>query len=46
MHHHKWSLEHLDNLIPYEKELYLSMLIEFLKEEERKMKERQAANNG
>ena len=43
MHHHKWNIEHIDNLMPWEKEIYVNMLIAFLKEEERRMKEQQAA---
>ncbi|QBQ74895.1 baseplate hub assembly catalyst [Cyanophage S-RIM4] len=41
MHHHKWDMEYIDNLIPFEKEIYMSLLIQFLKEEERRIKERQ-----
>ena len=44
MHHHKWSPEYLDNIMPWEKEIYISLLTEFLKEEERRMKEQNAAN--
>jgi|TARA_B100000085_G_scaffold210188_1_gene194219 hypothetical protein len=43
MHHHKWDIEYIDNLLPFEKEIYVRFLIEFLKEEERRMKERQAS---
>lgn len=42
MHHHKWDIEQIDNLMPWEKEIYVNMLIKFLKEEERRMKEQQA----
>jgi hypothetical protein len=40
MHHHKWNIQHIDDLMPWEKEIYMSMLIDFLKEEERRMKEK------
>tara|TARA_B100000035_G_scaffold314878_1_gene332798 strand:+ start:4209 stop:4346 length:138 start_codon:yes stop_codon:yes gene_type:complete len=43
MHHHKWNIEHIDNLMPWEKEIYVNMLIQFLKEEERRMKEKQVS---
>lgn len=33
MQHHKWSLHELDNLIPWEKEVYIKMLIEYIEEE-------------
>jgi hypothetical protein len=36
MQHHKYSLDEIDNLIPWEKEVYISMLINWLKEEEEK----------
>jgi len=39
MHHHKWPMEYIDNLIPFEKEIYMNLLTKFLREEERRMKE-------
>lgn len=36
MQHHKYSLSEIDNLIPWEKEVYLDMLIEYLKQEKEK----------
>jgi len=44
MHHHKWNIEYVDNMIPFEKEIYVNLLMAFLKEEERRSKEQQAAN--
>jgi len=44
MHHHKWDIRYIDELIPFEKEIYVQFLIDFLKEEERRMRERQAAS--
>jgi|TARA_B100000035_G_scaffold149967_1_gene127808 hypothetical protein len=41
MHHHKWNIEYIDNLMPWEKEIYLDMLVSFLKEEEKRYKEQQ-----
>jgi hypothetical protein len=43
MQHHKYSLTEIDEMMPWEKEVYTSMLIEHLKEEEERMKEH---NNG
>tara|TARA_A100001388_G_scaffold273451_1_gene255366 strand:- start:814 stop:969 length:156 start_codon:yes stop_codon:yes gene_type:complete len=40
MQHHKYSLAEIDNLIPWEKEVYVNMLIDLIKEEE--LKQRQA----
>ena len=36
MQHHKWSLTELENMIPWEKELYTLLLIEYVKEENEK----------
>jgi hypothetical protein len=33
MQHHKYSLSEIDNMMPWEREVYINMLIEFLKEE-------------
>ena len=40
MQHHKYSLAEIDNLIPWEKEVYVNMLIDLIKEEE--LRQRQA----
>ena len=45
MHHHKWSLTEIENLMPWERDVYVSLLITHLKEEERRYKERQAKNS-
>jgi len=44
MHHHKWPMDYIDNLMPWEKEVYMSLLMQYLKEEERRYKEQQAAS--
>ncbi len=31
--HHKWSLTELENMLPWEREIYLSLLSKHLKEE-------------
>ena len=36
MHHHKYSLTELDNMIPWEKEIYVTMLSNHIKEENEK----------
>jgi hypothetical protein len=38
MQHHKYSLTELENLIPWEKQIYVTMLHEFIKEQNEKMK--------
>lgn len=37
MQHHKYSLAELDNMIPFEREIYVYMLVEYLEEERRKI---------
>jgi hypothetical protein len=43
MQHHKYSLTELENMIPWEREIYVTMLMQYLEEEKQKM-EQQAAN--
>ncbi len=38
MQHHKYSLSELENMIPWERDIYLTMLIEFIKEENERQK--------
>lgn len=38
MQYHKWSLTEIDNLIPFEQEIYVSMLINHLEEEQQRIK--------
>lgn len=33
MQYHKYSLYDLDNMVPYEREVYIAMLIQYLEEE-------------
>ena len=42
MHHHKYSLTELENMMPWEREIYLGLLMDFLKEEEKQQKEEMA----
>ena len=44
MQHHKYSLTELDNMIPWEREIYVTMLTKYLEEEKQRM-EQQAAMN-
>jgi hypothetical protein len=36
MHHHKYSLTELNDMIPWEREVYLNLLIGYLEEEKRR----------
>ena len=37
MQHHNYSLSYLENMIPCEREIYVQMLIDHIKEENRKI---------
>ena len=37
MLHHKYSLTELENMFPFEREIYLQMLIQHLKDEEERL---------
>ncbi len=39
MQHHKYSLTELENMFPFEREIYLQMLIQHLKDEEERQKQ-------
>ena len=39
MHHHKWSLTEIESLMPWERDVYVSMLSAFLEEEKLKMEQ-------
>ena len=43
LQHHKYSLEELESLIPWEREVYINLLISYLKEEKEKMGNKQRA---
>jgi hypothetical protein len=38
--HHKYSLTELENLYPFERDLYVDMLKEYLKEEQQRLQSR------
>lgn len=40
MQYHKYSLEELENMMPFERDIYVAMLIKYL-EEEKQRQERQ-----
>ena len=33
MQHHSWSLTELEDMLPWEREIYIGMLLKFLKDE-------------
>lgn len=38
IHHHKYNLSDLENMIPWERDLYMNMLIKHVSEENEKIK--------
>lgn len=38
MQHHKYSLTELDEMLPWEREIYIAMLVEYVREENERMK--------
>lgn len=42
MQRHKYSLTELDNMIPWEREIYISLLIQHIKEENERQKREEA----
>tara|TARA_B100000795_G_scaffold90589_1_gene65889 strand:+ start:685 stop:816 length:132 start_codon:yes stop_codon:yes gene_type:complete len=39
MQHHNYSLSDLDNMIPWEREIYVDMLLDHVKEENKRIEE-------
>ena len=40
MQHHNYSLSDIENMMPWEREIYLDMLITYIKEENKNQEER------
>ena len=38
MQHHGYSLSELDDMMPWEREIYVSLLIDYIKQENEKLK--------
>jgi len=43
MQHHKYSLTELENMLPWEREIYVGLLIQYLEEENEKLKQQKLA---
>ena len=41
MQHHKYSLSELENMIPWERDIYVTMLIQYIEEENNRLKQLQ-----
>ena len=46
MHHHKYSLTELEMMLPWEREIYVDMLIQHIKEENDKIREQERQRRG
>ena len=44
MQHHNYSLSDLDNMIPWERDIYVDMLTEYIKEENKRQEEQNRNN--
>ena len=41
MQHHNYALSDIENMVPWERDIYVLMLIEYIKEQNKKRKEQQ-----
>ena len=39
MQHHKYSLTELDNMIPWEKQIYVGLLLQYIEKEKMRLEE-------
>jgi hypothetical protein len=44
MQHHKYSLSELESMLPWERDVYVGMLVDYIKEENEKIKLQQMQN--
>ena len=38
MHHHKYSLSEIENMLPWERDVYTSLLVDHIKKENERLK--------
>ena len=41
MQHHKYNLTELENMIPWEREVYIALLVDYIKEERERLQANQ-----
>ena len=41
INHYKWSLTELDDMMPWEREIYVAMLKQYVEEENKRLKEQE-----
>ena len=39
MHHHNYTLEDIESMLPFEREIYITLLQNFLKEEQQRLQQ-------
>lgn len=44
MQHHKYNLEELENMMPWERDIYVAMLVQYIEVENEKIKQKNAEN--
>ena len=44
MQHHNYSLTELDNMIPWERDIYITLLMKYIAEENERIKREQKGN--
>jgi len=42
--HHKWSLTELEDMLPYERDIYVTMLTNWIQEENERIKQQQTSH--
>ena len=45
MQHHKYSLTELENMLPYEREIYMGLLTKYIREENQRIEKENAKRN-
>ena len=45
MQYHKYNLSDIENMIPFEREIYVAMLTQFLEEEKQRLESRKHGSN-
>jgi hypothetical protein len=43
MQHHKYSLTELESMLPWERDIYVNLLVQYIEEENEKIKQKQAS---
>ena len=46
MQHHKYSLEEIESMLPWEREIYVGLLMQYIKDENERAKQEQQKMRG